>query len=49
LHLNITGTIFLAGALFTVIGGLYWKRANVLGGYLAMVLDLRRADSLLVH
>jgi solute:Na+ symporter, SSS family len=38
LYLNITGTIFLAGAFVTVIGGLYWKRANVLAGYLAMVL-----------
>jgi len=38
LYLNITGTIFLAGAFVTVIGGLYWKRAGVLGGYLAMVL-----------
>jgi solute:Na+ symporter, SSS family len=38
LYLNITGTIFLAGAFVTVIGGLYWRRANTLGGYLAMVL-----------
>lgn len=38
LYLNITGTIFLAGAFVSVIGGLYWKRANILGGYLAMVL-----------
>jgi solute:Na+ symporter, SSS family len=38
LYLNITGTIFLAGAFVTVIGGLYWKRASTLGGYLAMVL-----------
>jgi solute:Na+ symporter, SSS family len=38
LYLNITGTIFLAGAFVSVIGGLYWKRANKLAGYLAMVL-----------
>jgi SSS family solute:Na+ symporter len=38
LYLNITGTIFLAGAFVCVIGGLYWKRANTLGGYLAMLL-----------
>jgi solute:Na+ symporter, SSS family len=38
LYLNITGTIFLAGAFVSVIGGLYWKRANTLAGYLAMVL-----------
>jgi SSS family solute:Na+ symporter len=37
LYLNITGTIFLAGAFVSVIGGLYWKRASTLGGYLAMV------------
>jgi solute:Na+ symporter, SSS family len=38
LYLNVTGTIFLAGAFVTVVGGLYWKRANTLGGYLAMLL-----------
>ncbi|MFL6208629.1 MAG: sodium:solute symporter [Pyrinomonadaceae bacterium] len=38
LYLNITGTIFLAGAFVCVIGGLYWRRSNTLGGYLAMLL-----------
>ncbi|MGH9905663.1 MAG: sodium:solute symporter family protein [Pyrinomonadaceae bacterium] len=38
LYLNITGTIFLAGAFVCVVGGLYWKRANVTGGYAAMLL-----------
>jgi len=38
LYLNITGTIFLAGAFVSVVGGLYWRRANTLAGYLAMVL-----------
>jgi len=38
LYLNITGTIFLAGAFVCVVGGLYWRRANILGGYLAMLL-----------
>lgn len=38
LYLNITGTIFLAGAFVSVVGGLYWRRANVVGGYLAMLL-----------
>jgi SSS family solute:Na+ symporter len=38
LYLNITGTIFLAGAFICVIGGLYWKQANTLGGYLAMLM-----------
>lgn len=38
LYLNITGTIFLAGAFVSVVGGLYWKRANVTGGYLAMLM-----------
>ena len=36
-YLNITGTIFLAGALSAVIGGLFWKRANILGGYCALI------------
>jgi len=38
LYLNITGTIFLAGAFVCVVGGLYWRRSNVLGGYLAMLM-----------
>ncbi len=38
LYLNITGTIFLAGAFVCVVGGLYWRRANLLGGYLAMLM-----------
>jgi len=38
LYLNITGTIFLAGAFICVVGGLYWRRANILGGYLAMLM-----------
>jgi SSS family solute:Na+ symporter len=38
LYLNITGTIFLAGAFVCVVGGLYWRRANVAGGYLAMLM-----------
>jgi SSS family solute:Na+ symporter len=38
LYLNITGTIFLAGAFVCVVGGLYWKRANVVGGFLAMFM-----------
>jgi solute:Na+ symporter, SSS family len=36
-YLNITGTISLAGTFVGVIGGLYWRRANILGGYLAML------------
>jgi len=35
-YLNITATIFLAGTFAAVVAGLYWKRANTLGGYLAM-------------
>jgi SSS family solute:Na+ symporter len=38
LYLNITGTIFLAGAFVSVVGGLYWRRANTTGGYAAMIL-----------
>jgi SSS family solute:Na+ symporter len=38
LYLNVTGTIFLAGAFASVVGGLYWKRATTTGGYLAMIL-----------
>jgi SSS family solute:Na+ symporter len=38
LYLGITGTIFLSGAFVSVIGGMYWRRANVTGGYAAMIL-----------
>src|SRR2546427_5384388 len=38
LYLNITGTIFLAGAFISVVGGLYGKRVNTTGGYLAMLM-----------
>lgn len=38
LYLNVTGTIFLAGAFVCVVGGLYWDRANTIGGYLSMLL-----------
>jgi SSS family solute:Na+ symporter len=38
LYLNITGTIFLAGAFVCVVGGLYWRRANTTGGYLSMLM-----------
>ena len=36
-YLNITATIFLAGAFAAVVGGLFWSRANTLGGYAAMI------------
>jgi SSS family solute:Na+ symporter len=37
-YLNITATLFLSGALACVIGGLFWKRANEMGAFLAMLL-----------
>jgi SSS family solute:Na+ symporter len=36
-YLNITATIFLAGAFVCAVGGLYWKLANTTGGYAAML------------
>ena len=36
-YLNITGTLFLAGAFAAFVGGLFWKRANARGGYCAMI------------
>lgn len=38
LYLHITATIYLAGAFTCAVGGLYWRRANVAGGYAAMLL-----------
>ena len=36
-YLSLTGTIFLGGSFASIVGGLYWKRANVTGGYAAML------------
>lgn len=36
-YLNITATIFLGGSFAAIVGGLYWRRANVVGGYAAML------------
>lgn len=36
-YLSMTGTIFLAGSLAAIVGGLYWKRANTAGAYAAML------------
>jgi SSS family solute:Na+ symporter len=37
-YLYVTATIFLGGTFAAVLGGLYWRGANTLGGYLAMIL-----------
>jgi SSS family solute:Na+ symporter len=44
LYLNITATIFLAGAFVCVIGGLYWKRTTTIGGYAAMLMGAAGAS-----
>ncbi len=36
-YLYVTATIFLGGTFAAVLGGLYWRRANTLGGYTAMI------------
>jgi solute:Na+ symporter, SSS family len=35
-YLNMTAVIALAGSFTGIVAGLYWKRASVVGGYLAM-------------
>jgi SSS family solute:Na+ symporter len=37
-YLYITGNIFLAGSFWVVLGGLYWKKANSVGAYSALIL-----------
>lgn len=37
-YLYITGNIFLSGSFWIVIGGLYWKKANSIGAYSALLL-----------
>ncbi len=36
-YLSVTGTIYGAGSLALVAGGLYWRRANARGAYLALL------------
>jgi SSS family solute:Na+ symporter len=36
-YMSMTATIFLGGSLAAIVGGLYWKRANVTGAYAAMI------------
>ena len=36
-YLNITATVFVGGSFVAIAGGLYWKRANIAGGYAAML------------
>jgi SSS family solute:Na+ symporter len=38
LYLGLTCTIYLSGVFVSVVGGLYWRRSNVTGGYAAMIL-----------
>jgi SSS family solute:Na+ symporter len=38
LYLGLTCTIYLSGVFVAVIGGMYWKRANLTGGYAAMIM-----------
>lgn len=35
-YLNITGAIYFTGAFAVLLGGIYWKRASVVGAYLAL-------------
>jgi len=37
LYLNITATIFLGGTFSAVLAGLYWKGANTVGAYCALI------------
>lgn len=37
-YLFITGTMYTAGALGTITAGLYWKKANSVGAYSALIL-----------
>ncbi|MBP1657760.1 MAG: Sodium:solute symporter family protein, partial [Bacteroidetes bacterium] len=37
-YLSVTGAIYTAGALGTVVAGLYWRRANSVGAYAALIM-----------
>jgi len=36
-YMAVTGTVYLAGVLPIVIGGLYWKRGSTVGAYAALI------------
>lgn len=38
-YLNITGTMYLAGAFAAIVMGVYWKRTNTAGAYTAIILS----------
>ena len=39
-YLAINGTMYLSGRLALMVGGMYWKRANVTGAYCAIGLGV---------
>lgn len=47
-YLFITGTMYTAGALGTVTAGLYWKHANEVGAYAALILGAVAPASFLI-
>jgi SSS family solute:Na+ symporter len=46
-YMAITGTIYFAGALPVLVGGLYWKKASSRGALLSLLLGLLSVISLL--
>ena len=47
-YMYITGTIYFSGVLGAVVGGLYWKRANTVGAYCALILGALAPISFIV-
>jgi solute:Na+ symporter, SSS family len=39
-YMSVTGTIYLAGVMPVVVGGLYWKRASSVGAYMALITGM---------
>ena len=39
-YMSVTGTIYLSGAIVTIVGGLYWRRASSKGAVAALLCGL---------
>jgi SSS family solute:Na+ symporter len=37
-YLSVTGSMYVSGAVACVVGGMYWRRANLVGAYAALTL-----------
>ena len=39
-YMGVTGTIYISGAMVSIIGGIYWRRASTAGAFAALLTGL---------